>query len=232
MGVFSVVILTAAPPGMGSEGPAPAYAKIDGREALLRSVELFLNRDNIKQVLLAIAPDQLEEAKRRFGAHLGFSGVKLVAGGPRWIDQLVAADTLISADATHVLVHDAARPATPAGDIDALLQAAEKSPAAALVAPVRAALAELDDGGAAVATHSPQRFVQLLTPQAYRRDKFAEIARTKAEPHPSQLTLIRGSALNVRLCGAADATLLKAMINLLPKPKIKPNSNPFEEAQW
>ena len=27
-------------------------------------------------------------------------------------------------------------------------------------------------------------------------------------------------------------TLVKAMINLLPKPKVKPPSSPFEEAQW
>ena len=40
--VFSVIVLTAAPTGMGAEAGG-AYVKIDGREILLRSVELFLN---------------------------------------------------------------------------------------------------------------------------------------------------------------------------------------------
>src|SRR6266700_327297 len=117
MAAFSVIVATAAPPGMGAES-AGAYVKIDGREALLRSVELFLNRDNIKQIQLAILPDSLEEIKRKYGGHLGFSGVKLLSGGPRWIDQIAAAGANISADATHVIVHDAARPAVPFSDID------------------------------------------------------------------------------------------------------------------
>src|SRR4051794_1162109 len=58
MGAFSVIVATAAPPGMGAES-AGAYVKIDGREALLRSVELFLNRDNIKQIQLVVQPEAL-----------------------------------------------------------------------------------------------------------------------------------------------------------------------------
>ena len=69
MAVFSVVVLTAPPPTQSSEAGGP-YVKIDGREALLRSVELFLNRDNVKQIQLVVAADDLEEAKRKYGTHL------------------------------------------------------------------------------------------------------------------------------------------------------------------
>src|SRR5437868_14053230 len=117
---FSVLVLTAPPPGLGSEGGGP-FVKIDGREALLRSVELFLNRDNVKQIQLAILPDAIEEVKRKYGGHLGFSGVKLITGGPRWVDQIASAGPTIIAEATHVIVHDAARPAVPYSDIDALM---------------------------------------------------------------------------------------------------------------
>ena len=51
MPVFTAVILTAAPAGMAAEAGG-AFVKIDGREALLRSVELFLNRENVSQVIL------------------------------------------------------------------------------------------------------------------------------------------------------------------------------------
>ena len=100
MAVFSVVLLTAAPPGLGAESGG-AFVKIDGREALLRSVELFLNRENVKQVQLVVLPDALEEAKRKYGPHLGFSGVKLVGGGPRWLDQVKAVGDRIAPEATH-----------------------------------------------------------------------------------------------------------------------------------
>jgi 2-C-methyl-D-erythritol 4-phosphate cytidylyltransferase len=230
---FSVLVVTAPPPGTNSEG-AGAFVKIDGREALLRAAELFLNRDNVKQIQVAFLPEDAEEAKRKHGGHFGFSGVKVVTGGPKWIDQWAAAEAKLSAEATHVIVHDAARPAVPYSDIEALMTAAEESPAAALAlaAPVRAELVELDEGGEPVALHGASRFMQLLTPQAYTVAKFKEIVASRQEVHASQLKLIRGSALNVRVGGAGDASLARAMIGMLPKPKVKPPSSPFEEAQW
>jgi len=231
MAVFSVLVLTAAPPGLASEAGG-AYVKIDGREALLRSVELFLNRESVKQIQLAVLPEALEEAKRKFGAHLGFSGVKLISGGPKWVDQIKAAGDKISADATHVVVHDAARPAVPYSDIDALLDAAEKSDAVSLASPVRTPLVEVDEGGGPVSYHLPASFMHLLTPQAYSKQRFAEMASNGKELHPSQVKLLKGSSLNVRLGGSGDASLVRAMINMLPKPKVKPPSSPFEEAQW
>jgi 2-C-methyl-D-erythritol 4-phosphate cytidylyltransferase len=231
MAVFSVVVMTAAPAGLAAEAGG-AYVKIDGREALLRSVELFLNRDNVKQIQLAVLPDALEEAKRKFGAHLGFSGVKLISGGPKWVDQIKAAGQNVSPDATHVIVHDAARPAVPYSDIDALMEAAGKADAVTLASPLRTPLVEVDEGGNPLGYHMPASFMHLLTPQAYSKAKFAEMAAGGKELHPSQVRVLKGSSLNVRIGGGGDATLVKAMINMLPKPKIKPPSSPFEEAQW
>src|SRR5205823_7179586 len=142
---FSVLLLTAAPPGHGAEAGG-AYVKIDGREALLRSVELFLNRENIKQIQLVFDPDMMEEGKRKYGGHLSFSGVKIVPGGPRWMDQLAAGAEKVSAETTHVIVHDAARPAVAYSDIDAVMEAAAKHAVVALTAPLRSSLLELDEG--------------------------------------------------------------------------------------
>ena len=228
---FSVLLLTAPPPGHGSEAGG-AYVKIDGREALLRSVELFLNRDNIKQIQLVFDADAIEEAKRKFGGHLSFSGVKIVTGGPRWVDQVAAAADRISPDVSHVIVHDAARPAVAYSDIDAITEAAEKHAVVALTAPVRSSLLELDEGGNPVAYHTSTRFVQLLTPHAFKREKFIEIAKAKQEPHASEIHVVKGSPLNVRIGGSGDASLVRQMISMLPKPKLKAPSSPFEEAQW
>ena len=74
MAVFSVLVLTAPPPTQASEAGG-AYVRIDGREALLRSVELFLNRENVRQIQLVVDPDFLDEAKRKYGTHLGLFGV-------------------------------------------------------------------------------------------------------------------------------------------------------------
>jgi 2-C-methyl-D-erythritol 4-phosphate cytidylyltransferase len=228
---FAVVIVTAAPAGQAAEAGG-AFVKIDGREALLKSVELFLNRDNVKQISVVFQNDFLEEGRRKYGGHFGFSGVKVIGGGPRWIDQLAVAGEKIDPEITHVIVHDAARPAVAYTDIEALMESAGKNPIVSLVTPMRSTLVEVDEGGNALAYRQCGQFMNLVTPQSFRKDKFIEISKNKAEPHASEVTLLKGSPLNVRLGGGGDASLVRAMINMLPKPKMKPASSPFEEAQW
>ena len=92
--------------------------------------------------------------------------------------------------------------------------------------------AELDEGGNAMAYHAPSRFAHLVTPQAFSRAKFTAMAESGQEVHASEMTLLKGSPLNQRLAHAGEASFIKAMINMLPKPKIKAPSSPFEEAQW
>jgi 2-C-methyl-D-erythritol 4-phosphate cytidylyltransferase len=235
--VFSVLVLTATPLGLPAEtgglaGGAGPFVKIDGREALLRSVELFLNRDNVKQIQLVFLPDDAEEGKRKFGAHLGFSGVKLVTGGPKWLDQIAAGAEKLLPEATHVIIHDAARPAVAYTDIDALMESAPKHAAVALATPLRGGLVEIDEGGHPMAFYPPSRYRQVITPQAFSMAAFKEMASKKSEPHASKFALLDGSPLNLRISGGRDASLVRAMINMLPKPKLKGPTSPFEEAQW
>ena len=157
-----------------------------------------------------------------------------MSGGPRWTDQLAAVAGKLSDESTHVIVHDGARPLVPYSDIDALFEAATpgKSDAAALIAPIRSELIQVDEHGYAMHHWRADEFVQLLTPQLYSKELFLN-STAKGEPLPlSHAKLIKGSPLNQRIRGSGDASLAKAMMNLLPKPKAKPLSNPFEEAQW
>jgi 2-C-methyl-D-erythritol 4-phosphate cytidylyltransferase len=231
MADFSVLLVTAAPPGHAVEAGG-AFVKIDGREALLRSAELFLNRPNIKQIQIVFVADSLDACKKKYGGHLGFSGIKVVSGGQKWMEQVAAGAATLAAEISHVIVHDAARPAVSYCDIDALMEAAEAHPVAALTAPLRTAVIELDEGGNPIAYHRSDKYVQLLTPQAFARERFVQMADSRQEPHASEVHLVKGSPLNVRVSGGGDAGLVKQMISMLPRPKVKAPSSPFEEAQW
>jgi 2-C-methyl-D-erythritol 4-phosphate cytidylyltransferase len=176
--------------------------------------------------------DEMEEAKRKYGPHLSFSGVKLASGGPRWPDQVKAAAEQISADATHVIIHDAARPIVAYSDIDALLDEAEREDAVVLTSPVRSELIQIDDAGHPLHHWRADEFVQLLTPQAFSKARFSAMVDRGEGVPPVQAKLLKGSPLNIRIRGAGDASLAKCLLGLLPKPKMKPPSSPFEEAQW
>jgi 2-C-methyl-D-erythritol 4-phosphate cytidylyltransferase len=232
MADINVVLVTAPPFVPGADNTA-ALAKIDNREALLRSVELFLNRDEIRHVQLVVASDLLEEVKRKHGAHLGFSGVKVSGAAGKFGDQVAKAAEGLSPECTHILLHDAARPAVPYTDIDALIAAAASKPAInCLSIPMRNGIVQLDEGGTPVGLETPSGFAQLVMPMLITKAKFLELAKAKREPHASELTLLKGSPLNVRLSGGGDAGMLRAMISMLPKPKTKGPASPFDEAQW
>jgi len=149
-----------------------------------------------------------------------------------WMDQVAASAKSLADEATHVILHDAARPAVPYSDVDAILDAAPKHECVVMGTPVRSTLVEVDDGGNPMAYHLASGFMQLQTPQAFKKTKFVEMAGSGREIHPSQVHLIKGSPLNLRIGGPGDGSLAKAMLNMLPKPKIKAPSSPFEEAQW
>lgn len=231
MSKFTALVLTAPPAGLAAEAGG-AYVKVDGRESILRSVELFLNREQVTQVLVVFTQEDAEEGRRKYGGHLGLFGVKVLTGGPRWVDQIASAAEKIAADSTHVIVHDAARPAVSYNDIDAIIEAAAKNQAVSLATPLRTTIAEVDEGGNPLAFHAPGQYMQLLTPQCFSMAAYNEIVKSKQEPHASKFTLVKGTPLNVRVGSAGDAHLVKTMIGMLPKPKVKGPQNPFEEAQW
>jgi 2-C-methyl-D-erythritol 4-phosphate cytidylyltransferase len=228
---IGVVIYTAAPVDQSGEAGG-AFVKVDGRECLLRSVELFVNRPETARIVVVVDEDEAGDAKRRFSAHFGLTGVQLAVGGPRWLDQAAAALPKLPTEATHVILHDAARPIVPFGDIDALIEAAGEYPAAALSSPVRGTLVEVDGHGHAKGYAGATRFLQLLTPQIFTREQFEKMASTGIETAAHDLGLVKGSPLNLRVGGPGDERLARTMLGLLPKPKVAPTGNPFEEAQW
>src|SRR5438045_8644278 len=86
MALFSVIVVTAAPAGLGSDAGG-SFVKIDGRESLLRAVELYLNRDNIKQIQLVFDNIKLEEGKRKYGGPLRFFGVEVVGAAQQCVER-------------------------------------------------------------------------------------------------------------------------------------------------
>lgn len=97
---------------------------------LQRTVELFVNIDCVRTIIVAGPAEGYEEFVAQHGDKLGLIGVKICRGGKthRW-ETVKAALELVPGDATHIAVHDAARPITPMDLIERVLAAAEKHPA-------------------------------------------------------------------------------------------------------
>lgn len=100
---------------------------LGGRPVLQRSVELFATLDCVRTIIVAGPAEGYDEFVLTHGDKLGLLGVKVCRGGKthRW-ETVKAALELVPSDATHVAVHDGARPITPPELIERVLAAAEK----------------------------------------------------------------------------------------------------------
>ena len=118
---------------------------LGGRPVLLRTVECFAKREEVTSILVAGPPDDLEAFKGRFGAALGFHGASLIAGGrvDRWETVKCALDH-VPDDATHIAVHDAARPNVTDELLDRVFAAARTLSAVVPGTPMASTIKKID----------------------------------------------------------------------------------------
>jgi len=196
------VILPAAGEGRrfaGGEG-APQKNKIElelnGRPVLLRSIELFLKRPQVGQIIVAANPDHLDAFRLRWGDQLAFHGVTILAGGrrERW-ESVKNALAAVKGDCTHVAVHDVVRPLASPQLLDRLFDAAGRWSAVIPALPVSNTLKQVEQvereaetardpldailGAPSKAAAQPMRvvrtvdrngLVEVQTPQIFRAD--------------------------------------------------------------
>ena len=141
MSEFSVCVIIPAA-GRGERfGGEKISQEIGGRPMLLRTVEIFTRRPEVSSVIVAAPPDGMDAFTARFGAQLGFHGVKVVPGGrvERW-ETVSLALAHVPEGVTHVAVHDAARPCASDELVSRVFEAARIAPAVIPGDPVRATL--------------------------------------------------------------------------------------------
>ncbi len=128
----TTVILPAA--GRGSRfavGDRASASKIEfelaHKAVFLHAIDLFHGRADVGQIILAVHPDRLDDFKFRWADKLSFLGVQPIAGGTaeRWETVKLALDQ-VADDATHIAIHDAARPCASTPMIDRVFDAATK----------------------------------------------------------------------------------------------------------
>lgn len=230
MAKFGVIIFSAPPDTSAS--PAGAMIKIDGREAVMRSVEIFVNQPDIAQIVIGISPVDAETAKSKFGSHLMIMGFRLATGGPGLRDQLKACAEKLPAEVTHVVLHDAARVAVSPLDLEKLFDAATKHEAAALVTPIQGVVVTLDETGTLTNPTPGKTLRNLVWPQVFSKRVFDEILAKGFDAVMSRIHPVESTPLNQRINAGNEAGMIKSLIAMLPKPKTKASSNPFDEAQW
>ena len=74
---FAVVLPAAGRSSRFGQGEKKPFAVLDGRAVWLRSAELFINRKDVCQCVVVIAPEDRELFDIRYAANLAFMDVRV-----------------------------------------------------------------------------------------------------------------------------------------------------------
>lgn len=222
-----------------------AFVDVAGRAVFLRSAELFADRDDVKQILLAISPDDQELVKVKWGASLSFHGVKICYGGKHRFETVAKALELIDQDIDLIAVHDAARCCLTKQWIEQVIKTASQTGAAILACPVVPTLKKVEnmtitktvDRKDLYEAQTPQVFDAKLLRKAYENLKELEKNTINddsmlVEKLGQKVTIVETDDSNIKITRKTDIPIAEAIIKARPKPKPKGPAGPYHEAQW
>ncbi len=157
--------------GSGSrmgQGTPKQYLTVGGQTILGLTVAGLLAEPRIECIVVAVAPDD-----DRVGDVLGDSRrVRVATGGKERAESVEHGLQALDADAAEddwVLVHDAARPLLPPGDLTRLLDTLADHPVGVLLAvPVSDTLKQADADGQVARTVPRDSLWSAMTPQMFR----------------------------------------------------------------
>ena len=245
MGKVAVIVVAAGRSERFGGNEKKTFAKIDGQPMFLRSLGHFVNREDVVQTILVIAPEDQEDVKAKYGANLGFMGIKLVVGGAERADSVAQGLAAVSEEAELVAIHDAARPCVTEAMIDAVFAEAAKTGAAILGAPIRGTIKRVSDAKVIDETISRDGLWEAQTPQVFRRslildayNRRSELSGTPTDDaqlveaigHP--VSVVESDFTNLKITTRPDIALANAIIKSRPAPRPKGPLGAFEEAQW
>ena len=248
MGKFAVILPAAGRSSrFGDPKEKKVYADLDGRAVWLRAAEPFVNRDDVGQILIVIAPEDRELFERRFRPNSACLGVKVGEGGAERADSVARALEAVDPSCDHVAIHDAARPCLTGDQVDAVFAAAIAHGAALLAVAVADTVKRVNADRFTVETLPRASLYLAQTPQVFRRDlierAFAQRSRLgQAATDDAQLVealghpcaVVESSAMNLKITTTADLRLASAVLQALPRPHREGPAHPFadEHTMW
>lgn len=246
MSRFAVILPAAGRSSRFGGKEKKPFSLLEGRAVWLRTVELFITRNDICQCLLVIAPEDRELFKTRYAANIAFLDVQVIDGGAERFESVANALAKLKDEVEYVAIHDAVRPCLESVHIDAVFKKATETGAAILATPVRDTLKKSADKKTIEKTVPRQELWLAQTPQVFRKELLLEAYARRGKvgkdiTDDAQLVeaaghavhLVEGSPNNLKITTQSDLLLAKAILHARPAPKVSGPAHPFaEEEMW
>jgi 2-C-methyl-D-erythritol 4-phosphate cytidylyltransferase len=241
----AVIICAAGASTRFGGGRKKQFVDVAGRAVFVRSIEFFADRDDVKQMLLAISQEDEELVEVKWGANLKFFAVQTYFGGKERFETVQKGLELVKDDIDLVAVHDAVRCCLKNKWLDDCFARAAKEGAAILAAPVVATLKDAK-GGLIQKTVDRTNLYEAQTPQVFKteiikkayakldeldKDKISDDAQL-VEALGEKVAVVETDQSNIKITSPSDIAIAEAIIKSRPKPKKEGYIGPYGEAQW
>ncbi len=242
---IAVIICAAGSSTRFSRSKKKQFTDISGRAAFLRSVELFADNVDVKQILVSVSAEDMELALIRWGANLDFYGAKFCVGGAERFETVSLALDHIGDDIDLIAVHDAARCCLRSDWLDSVFSKAVETGAALLACPVTDTLKRVSDS---LVTETLDRagIYQAQTPQVFRasllRQAYANLVNLDkaqitddcqlVESLGHKISIIETDATNIKLTTFGDIRIAESILKSRDIAKPRTGFGPYSEPQW
>lgn len=220
------------------------FSDVAGRAVFLRSIEMFANRRDIEQVLLAIPEEDSELVKLKWDASLEFFNVQVYFGGKERFETVQKALKLIKNDISLIAVHDAVRCCVKKEWIDKCFEKAKQTGAAILARPVTTTIKQVEnhiitrtvDRTNLWHAQTPQVFKTEILKKAYANLKNLDKAKISddaqlIEAVGGKVSIVRTDSSNIKITERVDIPIAEAILKSRQKEAKRP-LGPYQEAQW
>ncbi len=222
-----------------------AFVDVAGRAVFLRSVEIFADRNDVKQILLGVSPEDEELVNIKWGPNLKFFDTTIFLGGDERFDTVNKGIELVKDNIDLIAVHDACRCCVTAELIDEVIAAAAEKGAAIPACPVTATIKQAQDN-TIIRTVDRENLYEAQTPQvievellkkAYENLKNLDRSRISddaqlVEALGRKVTIVEADSSNIKITRQSDIAIAEAILKSRPRLMPKGPAGPYIEAQW
>lgn len=201
------------------------FIKLNGKEMIARTIEVFINNKNIDEIVVCIREEEKDFFIKNIVDKYNFNNIKIAYGGKERQDSIYNGLKEVSTSCNIVLIHDGARPFVDSQTIDKSIQVAREKKAVVVGVPAKDTIKVVEDG---VIKETPKRSKLWLaqTPQvfdyniimrayqeAYKNNYYGTDDSMLVEYIGQSVSMVMGSYENIKITCPEDLDFAKEIIN-------------------
>ena len=205
------------------------YIKIDGKEVIAHTIEVFYNNENIDEIIVCIKKEEESFFKTEILNKYNFENIKIAYGGKERQDSIYNGLKKLDSNSDIVLIHDGARQIVSHAIKNNVIEETKDKKAVVVGVPVKDTIKVVDDG---IVNDSPSRekLWSAQTPQTFEKDLIVRAYENAYKNNfygtddsmlveflGQEVKMVLGSYENIKITNPEDINVAKQILELRKK---------------